>query len=438
MPDFFQSFLSWSSDHPVLLAVSIFVIAFLECLALFGILFPGVVLLVSVTVIAASSALPLWLTLLLASSGAFSANLTSYIIGAKLQNKTGKLHLLRKNPVWLMRAQLYLQNNGSASVFFAQFIGLLRPLMPLVAGMVNMPRKQFSIIMLIASVCWSALFILPAWFTGSAMHIQPPEGFWLQTLIPLLEFLSIFMISYHLTRREHQWRYVAITVSASLLLLTLIISLSWLSQFDAFVLDLIQQLRGPALDKLMLVSTLLADRFIQLALCALLCLLLLIQRAWAALFFSAGSIVLGYSATMAIKYLFQRSRPDLLLEPLSGYSFPSGHSARGFLFFLIIAILLNRGLTVNWRILIITIACALASLVAFSRPYLGAHWPTDIMAGALVAIAACGFSLSLLQLKCPPTQLGKAFWYKFFILGGIFLIAAISWQFPAALIKYQI
>src|SRR5690554_3753827 len=162
MPDFFQAFFNWSANHPVLLAVSIFVIAFLECLALFGILFPGVVLLVSVTLIAANSDLPLWLTLLMASSGAFSANLASYTLGAKLQSKTEKLGLLRKNPVWLVHAQLYLQNYGSASIFFAQFVGLLRPLLPMVAGMVSVPRQQFSIIILFASVGWSALFLLPA------------------------------------------------------------------------------------------------------------------------------------------------------------------------------------------------------------------------------------------------------------------------------------
>lgn len=438
MPDFFQTFFNWSANHPILLAASIFVIAFLECLALFGILFPGVVLLVSVTLIAANSDLPLWLTLLMASSGAFSANLASYTLGAKLQSKTEKLGLLRKNPVWLVHAQLYLQNYGSASIFFAQFVGLLRPLLPMVAGMVSVPRQQFSIIILFASLCWSALFILPAWFTGTAMHIEPPDGFWLQTLIPLLEFLSILMISYHLTRRQHQWRYAAITITASLLLLTLIISLPWLSQFDAFVLDLAQQLHTPALDKLMLISTLVADRYIQLALCALLCLFLLVQRAWAALFFTAGSILAGYGATLVLKYLLQRSRPEVLLEPLSGGSFPSGHSARGFLFFLIIAILLNRGLAINWRILTITMACVLASLVAFSRFYLGAHWPTDTMAGALIAIAACGFSLTVLQPKCPPTQLGAAFWYKYFILSGVLLVAAIIWQLPAAMIKYQL
>lgn len=438
MNDFFQDFLHWTAEHPILLAVCVFSIAFFESLALFGILFPGVVLLISISVIAASSSLPLWLVILLASAGVLSANYLSYLLGARLQQQTEKLPLLRKNPVWLAYAQQYLHNYGAASLFLAQFVGLLRPMLPMVAGMLNVPRQQFVLIMLFASLCWSALLIIPAWLTGSAIHVQLPEGFWLQTSIPLLELLSILMISYHLTRRQYQWRYLAITASASLLLLTLIISLSWLSQFDAFLLDAIQQLRSPALDSFMLVNTLIADRYIQLVACALLCFLLLVQRAWSALFFASGSIVTGYGATLVLKYLLQRTRPEVLLEPLSGGSFPSGHSARGFLFFLIIAILFNRGLAVNWRILSVTLACVFASLVAFSRPYLGAHWPTDAMAGALIATAACGFMLSVLQFKCPPAQLGKAFWYRFFAITTVFLIAAITWQYPVAFSRYQL
>jgi len=62
MPDFAQPVLQWLGNHPLLLAAAIFAFAFLECLALFGVIFPGVVLLVSVCLAAAGSGLATYIS----------------------------------------------------------------------------------------------------------------------------------------------------------------------------------------------------------------------------------------------------------------------------------------------------------------------------------------------------------------------------------------
>ena len=46
-------------------------------------------------------------------------------------------------------------------------------------------------------------------------------------------------------------------------------------------------------------------------------------------------------------------------------------------------------------------AVILAALVAFSRLYLGVHYPTDVLAGFLVALAGSTLSVWLVRKKDP-------------------------------------
>jgi membrane-associated phospholipid phosphatase len=102
-----------------------------------------------------------------------------------------------------------------------------------------------------------------------------------------------------------------------------------------------------------------------------------------------------------LKYTYLRARPSFE-EPvfhlaLSSYSFPSGHTATATLLYALIgAYLVCR--TPKWgaRALIVLGAALMAALVGLSRVYLGAHYPSDVLAAMAescgwlaVCITAC-------------------------------------------------
>lgn len=121
---------------------------------------------------------------------------------------------------------------------------------------------------------------------------------------------------------------------------------------------------------------------------------------WAALltaplFFIAGyhglavEVVLGtmtlWLLVEAIKMLTDRTRPFLVLEGTriigrqeSGRSFPSGHTSQ--IFFMATLLRYQFKLDVGQIIALYSIAL----LVGFTRIYVGAHYPRDVLAGAML------------------------------------------------------
>ena len=152
--------------------------------------------------------------------------------------------------------------------------------------------------------------------------------------------------------------------------------------FEFSILYLIQSLRTPAFDQVVLFITSLAN-YVWI----ILIIWLLLNKPTRKLgVILAVAMILQYLINGGIlKHLFARVRPcnvdttvDILIKRPKGFSFPSGHSAAAFC-----AVGVLYGAKIKklfWPVLV------LAYLIAFSRLYLYVHFPTDVLAGAL-----CGF-----------------------------------------------
>jgi len=101
-----------------------------------------------------------------------------------------------------------------------------------------------------------------------------------------------------------------------------------------------------------------------------------------------GNLALIYGVNVLLKHIVQRPRPDgyrLIAE--SGYSFPSGHSMTSTAFYgLIIYFICTNIKNKKIRYTLCTLLSILIILIGFSRVYLGVHYASDVIAGALVSI----------------------------------------------------
>jgi undecaprenyl-diphosphatase len=100
----------------------------------------------------------------------------------------------------------------------------------------------------------------------------------------------------------------------------------------------------------------------------------------------AGGIVFGWAGAKVVKEIVGRGRPAELLAdvqrgftvPLSGIGYPSGHAVVVFTLAVVFSPYVPRWLRLSLY--------GLGVIVAFSRVYVGAHMPLDVIGGAAYGI----------------------------------------------------
>ncbi|MGL5074374.1 MAG: phosphatase PAP2 family protein, partial [Waterburya sp.] len=87
------------------------------------------------------------------------------------------------------------------------------------------------------------------------------------------------------------------------------------------------------------------------------------------------------------KIIVHRARPhlwELVYQIGSDYSFPSGHAMSSMSFALVLIILTWNS---SWRWLTVISGSLFVLSIAWTRLYLGVHYPSDIVGGWMIAIA---------------------------------------------------
>ena len=173
------------------------------------------------------------------------------------------------------------------------------------------------------------------------------------------------------------------------------------------VLDALQNIHTPWLDKLMVAITSLGNAGILWIVMA--AVLLIIPRTRKVGICMAIALILDLLMTNCLlKNLVARTRPydvanftDLIVKKPTDYSFPSGHTAASFA--AVTALFMSREKMLG------AISCVIAILIAFSRMYLYVHFPTDIIGGIVVGViagVAAGLILKAIDKKLAARAAG--------------------------------
>ena len=466
-PAWLDGTVAWISAHPVLAGGVIFLIAFCDALAVVGIVVPALPLLFAVGALVGLGHVDGPYAVVCAATGAFLGDFISYWVGRRWGPQMREHVLFRRYPQFIDRGEQLFRRHGVKAILIARYVGAVRPFVPAVAGMLQMPMKRYVPVSAIAALTWAGAFLAPGWIFGASYDAVAAVADRLAlVLLALAAVLAAVWAGVLYTWRwfaRHadnllaqalRWtrahprlgRYAAALIdpnrpeSASLVLLAAcLMGIAWAGfalfvamwargeplPLDRTVYEAMFALRNPLADRLMAGLSSIGDPHVLLPAAAAALGFLVWRRRWIAAAHWLAALAFGFALTALLAAAIDMPRPPTAPQ---GFGFPAISVTMTTIIFGFFAVLIARewpGRQRVWPYLLTGVAVV---LLGFSRLYLGAHWASDVVAAVLLG------SVWLLVLGIAYRRhVSRSFWMKplAWLFYGTFLVAAL-WHAPRA------
>jgi membrane protein DedA with SNARE-associated domain len=139
-----------------------FVVAFLafgESLAFVSLFFPATVLLVAIGAVAGGLGLGFWPIWLGAVIGAVLGDWVSYEFGRYFEDRAHNMWPLNRYHHMVARGEEFTRRHGVSAIFLGRFFGPVRAIVPLAAGIFEMPRTPFQIANITSALIWGYVLL---------------------------------------------------------------------------------------------------------------------------------------------------------------------------------------------------------------------------------------------------------------------------------------
>lgn len=451
MEKFFHPLIVWLHLHPTWAGVVTCFITFFESLAIVGIFIPGSVTLSAIGGLVGSGVVPALEIFIWAIVGAILGDGISYWLGYRYHQSIRKVWPINRFPKLLAKGEAFFAKHGGKSIFIGRFVGPVRPIMPLIAGMLRVPPRKFFTVDIISGILWAPAYMIPGIIVGAAaVHFAPDKAityvlilllvifvlwllFWvsklfLRTLIRawnammLKQWLKLKASNNMIYKALYEHGSPALARPLSLLffvvffgicflLLAVAVKLHWqpLLNLNFAISNFFQSVHNAhVIPAAIIISTYLGKSTVVLLSSVLLTIYLVIRRDWNALAYFIAAIVFASGAAFIFKDLIAFVRPQVDIAPPTNFSFPSGHTLMAFVFWGFIAFLVAHRRQAWIKRLAYSIAACVIILVGLSRLYLNVHWFTDVLGSSL--LGATILCLIVLFYRCREQQNRYRLW----------------------------
>ncbi|MFA6158331.1 MAG: DedA family protein [Candidatus Paceibacterota bacterium] len=180
----------------------VFLISFLESLALVGAFVPGALVVVSAGFFSSQGYLDIGDLIWFAAIGAILGDGVSYYLGTKGERFFKNENRLLKAS-HLDKGKAFFAKYGSKSVFIGRFVGIIRPITPFVAGLSKMPLRSFLFWNVTSAFLWAPLYLFVGYFFGDAfLQIEKWTG---RVSMIAIGIASIAGVVWFLSRKEKKY-----------------------------------------------------------------------------------------------------------------------------------------------------------------------------------------------------------------------------------------
>jgi membrane protein DedA with SNARE-associated domain len=153
-------------DHHAWAGPIVAVLAFCESLAFVSLLVPATVILIAIGALLGASGLGLssatfWAICVFGALGAVLGDWLSYEIGRYYHAGIKRVWPFNRGPQLVDKAEGFIRRWGVWGVFLGRFSGPLRAMVPIVAGIFDMPRLRFQAANVASGAVWSFGLLAP-------------------------------------------------------------------------------------------------------------------------------------------------------------------------------------------------------------------------------------------------------------------------------------
>jgi membrane protein DedA with SNARE-associated domain/membrane-associated phospholipid phosphatase len=455
MTTILNTILAFITHYPSLAYAAVFLVALSESLALVGLAVPGTVIMFGVGAVVATGSLELLPVLLLAMAGAVAGDGVSYLLGRYYKERLVAIWPFSRYPEMLKKGAAFFHRHGGKSVLFGRFVGPVRPVIPVVAGMLGMRPAHFSVVNVLSAIGWALVYILPGVFFGTSLAVAGAvstrlvviffilvAGIWIFIWFcrkvaalfehkgplwfsalkqwttretpshlfvrPLKRFFSFLL--FRKQGEELLLGFLVLVLFAAvwgfLGVLQDVLAKDPLVVADQAVYHFFQALRTPWVDSVFVAVTEFGDSFVNVSLACAVLLVLLARRCYRAAGFWTLTVLGGVLGVQLLKWAIHLPRPVSLYHGASAYGFPSGHTTMSVIIYGFLAILIARRLAGAWRWGLFSSVMLVAFVIGISRLYLGAHWLSDVLGGYFIGMSWAAL-MGIAYLKWPDAKIPR-------------------------------
>jgi len=428
---YLQHLLDFIGLHPTLAIAAAFLVSAVEALPIIGLFSPSTVVLVGLGGLVGLGKVSFWPIFIATILGAAIGDAISYSAGRIYKERFAEIWpFTRYRRLWVA-GQRHFDRHGGKSIVIGRFIPGIKPVVSGVAGMMGMGVFRFTILNLLSAIAWAAVHILPGVSAGLALIglnviskrlavfigvlvIGTIVAMWLMKVViglglRYLTRLQVTLVGWASGRNDrigyaierlaapHHADFRLFVVMNMILIGTIISFVALLEdimtkdavvRFDQSFGQFLQSLRTTWTDIAMVDVTMLADWLVTSAIGVVGCVVLLIHRRFRIAAGLSVALVSTMTFVQGMKLLVHAQRPIDIYSGLDAFSFPSGHATMTATLYSVLGWIAFRGAGATLGKVAVGVCVTLITLVAFSRIYLGAHWPSDVAAGLLFGVSA--------------------------------------------------
>lgn len=165
MHHFVHEFLAFIKQHSAWAGPAMFLVSFGESFVGLSLFFPGTTIMVVAGTLVRwplnpHGVLNVWPLLIGGILGAVLGDAISFWAGRRFGHLLEKHWYFVRHPDLLSRGYRFFERFGAASVFIGRFFGPVRAAIPLVAGIMEMPWRQFWIANIGSALIWAPALLL--------------------------------------------------------------------------------------------------------------------------------------------------------------------------------------------------------------------------------------------------------------------------------------